>query len=131
MMMRSACGVLLLGLILVMTVGCGGSGGKKSGSGASLSSQYKKLLKESNPNTRARGLVALSKKQEKAKDSDGATKSLGEALKSCEDIENAEQQAGAYTSVGLAYGERGEKGTTRKVMKKARTATDKIEDIDA
>jgi tetratricopeptide (TPR) repeat protein len=122
---RSLIGLALL-VFLLPAVGCGGSK-KTSSGGSSFTSQYEAALELTYPAERARELCRVAIHQYQGKDAGGARKSLSEAAKACEKVDEPLARSDVYAHLASTYALVGNRLDAKRALRTAREASEKIE----
>jgi tetratricopeptide (TPR) repeat protein len=122
--------VLIAGLacLTLLTLGCGGGGkGEKS-----LTQLYQEALKVPDAVQRARRLVGVAEKQQKAGDLLGASASLSSAREAANSISDPSSKASSLTIVAGGYARVEQNpGEAKQLLKDAAKAIGAIQDADA
>jgi tetratricopeptide (TPR) repeat protein len=114
--------------IALAVAGCGGDRGTGE---PTLQEQYERALGVANPETRAKRLVSVAFKQERAGDSAGAEQSLRQAAESCGKIEDLRGRTRALNSLAYAQGKLGLLSEAKSSLKQVRKAAQQLEDPES
>jgi tetratricopeptide (TPR) repeat protein len=127
-MIRSMNRIILVShlcVALTLFTGCGGSSKPNE---LPLSVQYQNVLKESQPETRARKLVDVALKQWKANDSGGLSTSLGAAEKAANEVADPAGKTSLQCVIAEAYAKAEQKSDAVRLLKEASKGAEQIVD---
>ncbi len=118
--------VLLITSLGIIAAGCGRSTSTSAG-GTSLHQQVERAQNVSDPARRARRLIQLALRQDRAKDTGGAKRTLGLASDACDLVSDPAGRAGLLTLLAKAQARVGDSGASG-AADRALQATAEIDD---
>jgi tetratricopeptide (TPR) repeat protein len=125
-MLRCFAALWLIGSVVVLTGGCGGSSDSQR-QGISYKQQIQNALREPAVDVRARELIGIAAGQAKASDRSGAKETMRLATQACREISDPMEQADTWLRVAEAQADFGNRSEARKAIKAAADVIDGIE----